>query len=59
MTDIELNNLKFPIGKYTKPVNLTQEMIKIYINDIETFPLRLKTKIEHLSNDQLNTAYRP
>ena len=59
MTDTELNNLKYPIGKYTKPVNLTREKVNNYINDIESFPLRLKIAIEPLSTAQIDTTYRP
>jgi len=51
--------LKYPIGKYVKPEILTPENIIEYIHDIELFPSRLRTEVEHLTDEQLDTRYRP
>jgi hypothetical protein len=55
----ELENLKFPIGKFQKPEKLTKEIIESFIQDIESFPSRLKKEVATLNNDQLDTPYRP
>lgn len=57
MTDFE--KLKYPIGKYTKPDNITPEMLQDYISIIESFPQRTKQEVESLSEEQLNFTYRP
>ena len=54
-----MDNLKYPIGKFQKPETLTKEILDHFINDIESFPERLKTEVEHLSDEQLDTPYRP
>ncbi len=53
------NDLKYPIGKYEKPEEISEEMIEQYINIISEFPERLKKEVEKLSGDQLDTVYRP
>jgi hypothetical protein len=57
--DVTLEQLKFPIGKFEKPDVITSKMITQYISDIEMFPSKLRAETEHLSDEQLNTVYRP
>lgn len=59
MTDTELEKLKYPIGKFTKPAKLTSELLNSYTLVIERFPQRLKTEVADLTNEQLDTEYRP
>lgn len=54
-----LEQLKYPIGKYTTPKEITKEILKGYIQIISTFPNRLKREVLELSNKQLDTEYRP
>jgi hypothetical protein len=54
-----MDSLKFPIGKYQKPENITRENLNNFINDIETFPTKLRKEVENLTNEQLDTPYRP
>lgn len=51
--------LKFPIGKFEKPDSFTKELFETYVRDIELFPLRLRKEVENLTDEQLNTQYRP
>jgi hypothetical protein len=51
--------LKFPIGKFKKPEVITRDNIKTWIAEIESFPERLKNEVDHLTDEQLNTRYRP
>ncbi len=54
-----MDNLKYPIGKFQKPDTLTKDIVNKFIDDIEIFPKRLKREVENLSNEQLDTPYRP
>lgn len=54
-----LERLRYPIGKFNKPENFTEKIINEYISDIEHFPTRLRKAVENLSEEQLNTLYRP
>ena len=56
---MKIEELKYPIGKYVKPEILTPEILIQYIRDIELFPSRLRTEVEHLTPEQLDTHYRP
>lgn len=59
MTEQELDALRFPIGPLVQPADLSPEVLYGFIRDIETFPERLRKEVEGLSEDQLNTPYRP
>jgi hypothetical protein len=59
MTDVELDTLRFPIGKFSKPESVSSEQIQDCISRIESFPARLKKEVLHLTNQQLDTPYRP
>ena len=54
-----LEELKFPIGKFEQPKEITPELVRNYIIDISTFPERLRKEVENLSDAQLDTPYRP
>jgi hypothetical protein len=55
----DLETLKYPIGHFVKPAHFTLEIISKCISDIETFPMRLRMETAHLSQEQLDTQYRP
>ncbi|MBV6647055.1 MAG: putative metal-dependent hydrolase [Cyclobacteriaceae bacterium] len=55
----ELEKLKYPIGKFTKPRLITPSIMNMWITTIRTFPQQLRGLIEGLSEEQLNTPYRP
>ena len=59
MKEQELEKLRFPIGPFEKPADLNPEILASYIQDIESFPERLRMEVEGLSEEQLNTPYRP
>lgn len=52
-------NLKYPIGRYQTPQTYTLEILHGYIDEIGSFPTRLRREVEILSEEQLNTPYRP
>lgn len=59
MSNTELELLKYPIGKFTFPENPTNEQLGDWISILEEFPQRLESLVKNLSNDQLDTPYRP
>lgn len=59
MTDQELQNLKFPIGPFDCPLNISPQHIESWISILEHFPNRLENLVINLTNDQLDTTYRP
>ena len=53
------NHLRYPTGKFEKPAVLTNELINQYIAEIAGFPARIRKEVEHLTDKQLDTVYRP
>lgn len=49
---------RYPIGKFDKNVVVTSEMKKEFIQTIEDLPSQLKSEVENLSQQQLDTPYR-
>lgn len=56
---MNLENFKYPIGKFEKPTAISKEIISRWISDISAFPERLTNEVTHLTNEQLDTQYRP
>ncbi|MES2575521.1 MAG: putative metal-dependent hydrolase [Bacteroidota bacterium] len=54
-----LEKLKFPIGQFQKPETISQNDLDSWINNIESFPSRIKNLTENLSVKELNWIYRP
>ena len=59
MENVNLEKLKYPIGKFVAPENYSSEYISNKIQEIESFPERLKAETIHLTDEQLDTPYRP
>lgn len=59
MTAQELLNLKYPIGQYDCPDTISKSDIESWISILEHFPNRLEKLVKDLSEEQLDTAYRP
>ncbi len=56
---IDLDKLKYPIGKFEKPNRITLETLGRWIDEIEHLPLQIRETVEGLSVQQLDTPYRP
>ncbi|MGE6257994.1 YfiT family bacillithiol transferase [Heyndrickxia sporothermodurans] len=54
-----MDNLQFPIGKFTAPTVYTNELRKEWIQILKETPKRLTEAIANLTPEQLNTPYRP
>ena len=53
-----LEELRFPIGKFTKPDVVTKAEFTNYINEIERLPYDLRESVSGLTDAQLDTPYR-
>ena len=54
-----LEKLKYPIGKAKIPENISENDIQSWISIIEDHPEKLSRLVNNLSEDQLDTPYRP
>lgn len=52
-------DLKFPIGKFDRDMNITIEIRNRFIETIENYPEVFYAEIKNLSDEQLDTPYRP
>ena len=59
MKDIELEQLKYPIGKFECPDNYSVTLVRSWIATLENFPDRLEFLVRILNDSQLDTIYRP
>ena len=59
MTTPELDQLRFPLGKFIKPESVSTTEIQDAIARIESFSARLRKEVLPLSDGQLDTPYRP
>jgi len=59
MQNHALQKLRYPIGNFQKPTEITQEMLLGWIADIENLPELLLKSVEGLSEQQLLLPYRP
>jgi len=58
-TEEEIENLKFPIGEFEIPEQVSVENIRDYIDEVARLPQALIEEVEHLDQDQLQMVYRP
>lgn len=57
--DDSLEDLRYPIGRFTAPDEYRPELQREWIDAIEALPSWLDICIENLDAPQLHTAYRP
>ena len=54
-----LEKLQYPIGQFDCPKEITTAQIKEWISVLEALPKRLESLVKNLSEEQLETPYRP
>ncbi|WP_298221543.1 YfiT family bacillithiol transferase [Flavobacterium sp.] len=59
MEAIDIEKLRYPIGKFVPVQEYTSEYLSQRIDEIASFPERLKKEVSHLTDEQLDTPYRP
>ena len=52
-------DLRYPIGKFDAPFEITVEARSDFINEIAELPDKLKAAVQGLNDEQLDTPYRP
>ncbi|MFY8021024.1 MAG: YfiT family bacillithiol transferase [Bacteroidia bacterium] len=55
---MDIEALKFPVGRFVEPEDFHQEMIEKYTASIRHFPDLLEAKLKQLEPHQLNETYR-
>ena len=55
---MDLEKLKYPIGKFESPKTYDETTISNFIKVLEDFPGNLRHEVEGLSDQQLDTPYR-
>ncbi len=59
MKEEELQKLKFPIGKFHYPKEITEELKTSWIRILGELPNQLEDQLSGISKEQLDFAYRP
>jgi hypothetical protein len=54
-----MDDLRYPVGKFVAPASVTEDERKTFIQQIEETPARLREAVSGLSEEQLQTPYRP
>jgi hypothetical protein len=54
-----MTDLQYPIGKFSFPAPLTEEQKQKCLDEISHAPSNLRAAVSGLSEDQLDTPYRP
>lgn len=54
-----LEQLKYPIGKAKIPEVITEIDIQKWIKILDSFPIKMRLITQNLTEEQLNTPYRP
>jgi len=54
-----IEELRYPIGHFTKPSEITQKHLDEWIHVLEFLPARLEAMVKDLTAEQLATPYRP
>lgn len=55
---MNMEKLRYPIGKYNCPDEITEKVLFEWIEDISSFPSRIRNAVTNLTDEQLDTPYR-
>lgn len=55
----ELESLRYPIGKFTVPENVSESDRKKWISDLEELPNKLRNEINYFTEEMLGSSYKP
>ncbi len=53
-----MNDLQYPIGKFSPPMRVSEAQRAAFIADIEALPDQIRQVVQNLSDTQLDTPYR-
>jgi uncharacterized damage-inducible protein DinB len=52
-------DLRFPVGRFNPDFELSEDLINSFIKTIDRLPVDITKAVEDLTDDQLDTEYRP
>ncbi len=52
-------DLRYPIGEFAPPNDITRERVDAWIDDLAALPADVRRTVAPLTNEQLDTPYRP
>ncbi len=55
---IELETLRYPVGKFSNPFDVAKEDINLWIGTIEDLPKLVRDAVKNMNDAQLDTTYR-
>ena len=56
---LHMDTLKYPIGKFRRPETIGKSQVDDYLKNIASLPQRLREAVDGLTEEQLDTPYRP
>ncbi len=59
LNEQELDQLRYPIGRFKRPAIISPDDLEDYANVLEAFPAALRDAVAGWSAEQLDTPYRP
>ncbi len=59
LTEEQLESLRFPVGRWQKPEVVTADDWAEHLATLAGFPARLRKRLAHANDAQLDTPYRP
>jgi hypothetical protein len=59
MTTTTVDPLQYPIGKFNIPATYDKKGLQGWINDIKELPAKVRQAVTGLTDEQLDTPYRP
>ena len=57
--EINIEKLKYPIGKFDVPTDISEAYFKTALDSILTFPNKLQSAIANISREKFELQYRP
>lgn len=54
-----MEKLRYPIGKFQVPQTIDPDLVAQWIDVLDAYPAKLQATVAELSEDQLDTVYRP
>lgn len=56
---MDIEKLKYPVGKYIVPSTISPQTIKQWIDEIEQLPINVKNVVKDFKESDLEKTYRP
>src|SRR5215471_17932057 len=58
-TEVLMEDLQYPIGKFNWPGSATADQLRGWIDEIAAAPAQMRSAVSGLAPQQLDTPYRP